>query len=108
MVQGHGNHGSLLLPQESTALAVPGPFLFGLAFVVELFTASQRKLDLGASLFVEIKFERDERHALALHRTDQFVDLTAMQQKLSRSFRRVIEAVCLPIFGHVCIDKTVV
>src|SRR5208282_497058 len=77
----------------------------GLALVVELLAARQRQLDLGTTLLVEIELERDQRHAIALDCADQFVDLAAVQQKLARPLRRVIEAVRLPIFGNVRVDE---
>src|ERR1700728_1521628 len=94
-----------LLPQQPPALAVPRALFFGLALVVELLAAREGKLDLGAAPFVEIELERDERHALALDRTDELVDLPAVQQELARPLRRMIEAVCLLVFGNVRVDQ---
>ena len=80
-------------------------FFVGLALVVELLAARQRQFDLGAALFVEIKFQRDERHALPLDRADQPADLPLMQQQLARTFRRVIESVGLQIFRNIRVDQ---
>src|SRR4029453_1887479 len=59
---------SALGAQQPAALAFPAALLLGLALVVELLAAGERKLDLGAPFFVEIELERHERHALALDR----------------------------------------
>ena len=64
-----------LLPQQAAALALPGALLLRLALVVKLFAARQSQLDLGAAPLVEIELERHQRHALALHRADELVDL---------------------------------
>jgi hypothetical protein len=54
---------------------------------------------------VEIELERNERHALALDRADQLVDLPAVHQQLARPLRRMIEAVRLKIFRDVRVDE---
>src|ERR1700728_541110 len=94
-----------LLPQQPPALAGPPALFLGLALVVELLAAREGKLDLGAALFVEIELERNERHALALDRADEFVDLALMQQQLARPFRRVIGAVGLQVCRVVGVDQ---
>src|SRR5262249_4727475 len=96
---------SPLLAQQPAAFTVPGALLFGVALVVELLAARQRELHFGATFFVEIKLERNKRHALALDCSDQFVDLPAMQQKLAWPFWRVVEAVRLQVLGNVGIDQ---
>jgi hypothetical protein len=65
----------------------------------------ERKLDLGAALFVEIELERNERHALAVHRARELVDLPPVQQKLAGAFRGVVEASTLQVFGDVGVDE---
>src|SRR5258707_846418 len=69
---------SVLLPQQPAALAGPVAFLFALALVVQLLALGERNLDLGAAFVVEIDFQRHDRHALALDRADQLVDLALM------------------------------
>src|SRR5579863_9065947 len=94
-----------LLPQQPAALAVPRALLLSFALVLKLFAARQRQFDLGASLFVEIKLKRDEGHALALHCANQLVDLPAMQQQLTRSLGRMVEAVGLQILRNIGVDQ---
>src|SRR5438874_2717874 len=98
-------YASPLRAQQPPALAFPGPLLLGLALVVELLAAGERKLDLGAALFVEIKLERNERHALALDRARELVELAAVQQQPTRALGRMVEAAGLQIFGDVGIDQ---
>src|SRR6185295_8572334 len=94
-----------LLAQQPAALTLPRALLFGVALVVELLAARQGEFDLGAASFVEIELERNKRHALALDRPDQFVDLPAMKQKLARPLWRMVEPVCLQVLGNVGIDQ---
>src|SRR5207237_7567581 len=98
-------YASPLRAQQPPALALPGALLLGLALVVQLLAAGERKLDLGAALFVEIELERDERHDLALDRTPELVDLAAVQQQPTRALGRMVEAAGLQIFGDVGVDE---
>src|SRR5215469_10304165 len=90
-----------LRPHQPAALALPGALLLGFALVVELLAAGERKLDLGAALFVEIELERHEGHALALDRAGELVDLAAVQQELAGALGRMVEAAALQVFGDV-------
>src|SRR5260221_495739 len=78
---------SILLPQQPAALAGPVALLLALALVVQLLALGERNLDLGAAFVVEIDFQRHDRHALALDRAHQLVDLTLMQQELAWPLR---------------------
>src|SRR5262249_13411822 len=89
---------SSLLAQQTTSLTVPGPFLLGLALVMQLLAACQGQLDLGSALGIEIKLERHKRHSLTLDRTDQLVDLPAVQKQPARTLWWMIESVRLQIF----------
>src|SRR5437868_3357173 len=82
---------SALVPHQPAALARPVALLLGLALVVQLLALGERDLDLGATLVVEIDLQRHDRHALALDRSHQLVDLPPVQQELARTFLRVIE-----------------
>ena len=75
------------LPHQPLTLTLPRALLLRLALIVELLAARQGQFELGAALFVEIELERHQSHALALDRADQFIDLSPMQQQLSRSLR---------------------
>src|SRR5581483_5584247 len=94
-----------LLPQQTPLLARPVALLLGLALVVQLLAAGERELDLCTALVVEIELERHQRHALALDRADQLVDLPFVQQQLARALRRMIEAPGLQILGDVGVDQ---
>src|SRR5436190_5200918 len=96
---------SALRPHQAPALALPAALLLGLALVVELLAARQRQLDLGAALDVEIELERHQRHALALDRAHQLVDLVAMQKELARALGRMVEAAPLQVFRNRGIDQ---
>src|SRR5215475_10701512 len=96
---------SALGPQQPPALALPAALLLGLALVVELLAAGERKLDLGAALLVEIELERHERHALALHRARQLVDLAPMQKQPARPLGQMVKAAGLQVFGNVGVDQ---
>src|SRR6266567_4245918 len=73
--------GSALVPHQPAALARPVALLLGLALVVQLLALGERDLDLGAALVVEIDLQRYDRHALALDRPHQLVDLPPVQQE---------------------------
>jgi hypothetical protein len=72
---------------------------------VQLLAARERELQFGAALFVEIELERYERHALALDRAGELLDLAAVQQQLTDALGRVIEAPALQIFGDIRIHE---
>src|SRR5262245_34819177 len=91
--------------QQSPALPVPAALLLGLALVVQLLSAGERQLDLGAALLVEIELERHQRHALALDRASELVDLAPVQQELARTLGRMIETAALKIFGDIGVDE---
>src|SRR6516164_3017388 len=92
-------------PQQAAALAFPTALLLGLTLVMQLLAARERKLQLGAAFLVEIELERHERHTLALDRSDELVDLAAVQEELAQALGRVIEAAALEVFGDVGIDQ---
>src|SRR5262245_47012783 len=96
---------SALGPQQPATLALPTALLFGLALVVQLLAARERELDLGAALGVEIELERHERHAIALDRPHQLVNLPAVQEQFAHALGRMIEAAGLQVFGDVGIDE---
>src|SRR5689334_14413596 len=52
--------------QQPPLLARPVALLFGLALVMQLLAATDGEQQLGASLIVEIDFQRHQRHAFAL------------------------------------------
>src|SRR5262245_29851407 len=76
---------------QAALFAAPVTLLGGLALVVQLLALGDRQQQLGAATLIEIELERDQRHALAIDRAHQLVDLPAMQQQLSRPLRLVIE-----------------
>src|SRR5437879_13522313 len=82
----------IFLPQQPAALAGPVALLLALALVVQLLALRERNLDLRAAFVVEIDFQRHDRHALALDRADQLVDLALMQQELAWPLRLMVEA----------------
>src|SRR5689334_6039243 len=82
---------SALLPQQAAAFAVPRALFQGLALIVQLLAARQRDLDLGAASLVEIELKRHHRHALALDRAGELVDLPLVQQQLARPFGQMIK-----------------
>src|ERR1044071_1696056 len=96
---------SPFLPQQPAPLARPIALLLGLTLVVQLLALCQRNLDLGATLVVEIDLERHDRHALALDRAHQLVDLPLVEEELARSFLRMVELAGLLVFGDVGIDQ---
>src|SRR5947207_15003327 len=90
-------NGSPLVAHQAALFARPVAFLLGLALVVQLLALGKRELDLGSALVVEIELERHQRHALALDRADQLVDLALVQQQLARALLRMIEAAGLHV-----------
>src|SRR5205807_2427161 len=87
-----------LVPQQPPAFALPGALLLGLAFVVKLLPARQRDFNLGLALFIEIKFEGNKRHSLALDSAGEPVDLATVQQQFARTLGCMVEAPALQIF----------
>src|SRR5262249_57234863 len=85
--------------------AFPAALLVGFALVVQLLAAGERKLELGAALVVEIELERHQRHSLALDRTDELVDLPAVQEELAHALGGVVEAAALQVFRDIGIDQ---
>src|SRR6266853_6294886 len=96
---------SILLPQQSAALARPVALLLALALVVQLLALGERNLDLGAAFVVEIDFQRHDRHTLALDRADQLVDLALMQQELARPLRLMVVAAGLLVLRDVGVEQ---
>src|SRR6185437_4734935 len=87
------------LPPPLSALAhdaglVPLPVarLFGLALVRLALALGEAELELGAAARIEIDRERNQRHAVARHRAQQFVYLAFVQKEPPRPLRLVIEA----------------
>src|SRR5258708_37268025 len=87
---GTGRPASTLIAHQAAFFARPVALLLGLALVVQLLALGERELDLGPALVVEIELERHQRHALALDRADQLVDLALVQQQLARALLRMI------------------
>src|SRR5436309_8539395 len=85
-------------PQQAALFPAPIALLLALALVVQLLAFRYRQQQLGAAALVEVKLQRDQRHALALDRAHQFIDLLLVQQQLARPLRLVIEAIGLQIF----------
>ena len=79
--------------------------LVGLAFVMELLAARDGDLELGAPLLVEIELQRHDRHALAIDRAGELVDLPLVQQQPARPLRGVVEAAALQVFRDVGVDQ---
>src|SRR4051794_26732333 len=92
-------------PQQPALLSAPIALLLAVALVVQLLAFGDRQQELGAAALVEVKLQRDQRHAFALDRAHQAVDLLFMQQQLARPLRLVIEAVGLQIFRDVGVDQ---
>src|SRR6516162_6240849 len=92
-------------PQQPSALPLPAALLLGLALVVQLLAAGERKLELGAALLIEIEPERHERHSLALDRAHELVDLAAVKQELAHALGRMVEAAALQVFRDIGVDK---
>src|SRR6516225_4747548 len=92
-------------PQQPSALPLPAALLLGLALVVQLLAAGERKLEFGAALVVEIELERHQRHSLALDRADELVDLAAVQEELAQALGGVVEAAALQVFRDVGVDQ---
>src|SRR5262249_32332305 len=95
---------SELRAQQAAALPLPAALLLGLALVVHLLAAGECKLELGASLLVEIQLQRHQRHSLALDRTHEPVDLAAVKQELAGALGRMVEAAALQIFRNIGVD----
>src|SRR5262245_7144805 len=83
--------------QQAAFLAPPVTLFHGFTLVVQLFALGDREQEFRPSPFIEVKLERNQRHALAIDRTHQLVDLLAMKQQLSRALRLMIEAVALQV-----------
>src|SRR5262245_8297034 len=72
---------------------------------MQLLAARHRDLELRPSLLIEIELERNDGHALAVHRAGELVDLALVQQELARAFRRMIETAALQVFRDVGVDE---
>src|SRR3954454_2086716 len=96
---------SALGSKQPAAFALPAALFLGFALVVELLALGEGKLELGAALVVEIELERHERHAFALDRTHQLVDLATVKEKLADALGRMIEAAALQIFRDIGVDQ---
>src|SRR5262249_37278894 len=92
-------------PHQPAALALPAALLFRFPLVMQLLAARERKLDFGAAFLVEIELERDQGHSLALHCSDQLVDLPTVEEQLAHPLWSMIEPPALEIFGDVGIDE---
>src|SRR5690349_15667231 len=102
---GWGNDTLSAGPHQAAFLPAPIALLLAFALVVKFFALGHRQKKLGAAAFVEIKFERDQRHAFAIDRAHEPIDLLSVQQELARTFRLVVEAVALQIFRDVGVDQ---
>src|SRR5437773_303439 len=97
--------GSSLVAHDARFLAVPVALLGGLALVVQLLALRERQLELRDAACVEIKFERNERHALALDRDGDLVDFLLVQQQAPLAPRLVLEeAPGALVLGDVGVD----
>jgi hypothetical protein len=74
------------------------------AFVVELFTAREAQLDLGAAV-LEIELERYQGKAALLGLAREPFDLALMQQQLSGAGRLVIELIRPGVGADVGVDQ---
>src|ERR1700676_5615628 len=74
-------------PQQAALLPAPVALLLALALVVQLLAFGHRQQQLGAAAFVEIQLQRYQRHAVAVDRAHQLVDLLSVQQHFSRPLR---------------------
>src|ERR1700733_1886214 len=92
-------------PQQTALFPAPIALLFALAFVVQLLALGDREQNLGTAAFVEIKLERDQRHAFAIDRAHQAVDLLLVQQELAWPLRLMVETVGLQIFRDIGVDQ---
>jgi hypothetical protein len=63
-----------------------------LAFVGFALSLGDTELDLRATALVEIDRQRHDGDAIALDRTEETVDLAAMEQQSARPSRSVLEA----------------
>ena len=94
-----------LVAHQPAAFALPVACLLALALVVDLLALGERNLDFRPPPLIEVEFQGHDGHAVALHGADQPVHLTAVQEKLSRALRLVVEAVGLQIFRDVGVDQ---
>src|SRR5207248_11672214 len=92
-------------PQQPALLPAPVALLLGFAFVVQLLAFRDRQQELGATAFIEIKLSRDQRHAFALDRAHQLIDLLLVEQQLARPLRLMVEAIGLQVLRNVGIDQ---
>jgi hypothetical protein len=72
---------------------------------MQLLAARERKLDLGTAFFIEIKLERHQRHAFALYRADELIDLAAVKEELADTLGWMIETAALEVLRDVGIDE---
>ncbi|MND67168.1 hypothetical protein D3C80_585740 [compost metagenome] len=72
---------------------------------MQLLALGECELQLGPALFVEIDFQRHERHAFAVDAVTQTTDLALRQEQLAAAARLVVEAVGLQIFRQVAVDQ---
>ena len=86
-------------------MPVPVPSFLGFTLVVELLAPGKGKVQLRTTALVEIDLQRYERHAFALHGSDQLAYLVLVEKQLASSTRLVIEAVGLQIFRDMGIDQ---
>src|SRR5258708_4813842 len=92
-------------PQQAALLPAPVALFLALALVVQLLALGHRQQQLGAAAFVEVKLEWDQRHAVAIDRAHQLVDLLPVQQQLARPLRLMVEAISLQIFRNISVDQ---
>src|SRR5690606_26051168 len=89
---------------QARLVALPVALLDRRALIMRLLAARERELDLGPAATVEIDAERDQRHALALDRADELLDLARVEQQLARALGLVVEAVAVAELGDVGVD----
>src|SRR6202048_5366811 len=90
--------------QQPAPFALPAALLLGFPLIVQFLPPRQRQFEFRAPLFIEIKLQRNERHALALDRAAELIHLPAMQKKLARARGSMIEPAALQIFGDIGVD----
>jgi len=94
-----------LIPQKPGLFALPIAFFGRFALVRCIFALGERDFDLRAAAIIEIDLQWYNRHALALHRADKLIDLTAMEEQLPWPLGFVIELMGFEIFGNIGVDQ---
>ena len=102
---GRARDGLAAVAEKSRFVALPVARAFGGALVMQLLTACQCDFDLRSTAIIKVDLGGHQRHAIALDRADQPVDLAAVEQESARPARLMVEAVALQIFWDVGVDE---